>query len=204
MFCRHCGKELGKGSPKFCKFCGKTLGLNSHESHEENLLKNKPHPWRRYFAKMLDLWIVGLSVGFLLEILMPGFLEGVDDAVIGILVGVLILPYEAIALPSWKRTIGKWLMGISVVKTNGNNLAPKEALYRSWLVFYRGLGLSIPIISLFTLIHQYGVLTKKGITTWDKEVGCEVKYEKLDPFKVILALILIGLFSYLVILGSDV
>jgi hypothetical protein len=205
MFCKHCGKDLGKSKTKFCKYCGEGTADEAPAKKSSSVVTNddKPHPWRRYFARMLDLWIVAVTLGFCIGLIAPEFLDETPDMVFGIIASLVVLPYEAYLLSTWDRTIGKWLLGISVTKNNGKSLSVEEGFKRGWLVFYRGMGLAIPFVSLFTLIHQYGVLTKKGITTWDRDMECKVSYEKLQPLRVIIALGLVVGFIFLIALGAE-
>jgi len=212
MFCNDCGKDLGKTKPKFCKYCGANLTNRETTSQvvpvkiqASSTVKEtkKHHPWRRYFARMLDIWIVGISTGFMLGIFAPIFLEETPELALTIIIMVLMLPYDAILLSSCKTTFGKWCLGISVTDAKNLPLNFEKASTRSLLVLWRGLGLGIPLVSLFTLIHQYGVLTKKGTTSWDEELECEVHHQNLQPLKVILA-IGVAIFSvYLMVLGSN-
>lgn len=210
-YCSKCGKKLIAGA-KFCGNCGHSVFKKEERNDVKQEVKKKPksvkredtpHPWRRYFARMIDTWILGIGIGLLLGTAAPEFLEETPELVLTILIMLLVLPYDAFCLSTWKKTAGKWMMGIEVVKTDGSLLSVEEAFKRSWLILLRGLGLGIPIIALFTLIHQFNMLKGKGIVSWDKEIGSMIEYEKLRTERVILAVILTIGFIVLMAIGSE-
>lgn len=150
----------------------------------------KPHPWRRYFARSIDAWIVGMTVGVPLAFLAPvEYIDQIPDSAIGLVIGILIIPYDALCFANWNRTLGKWILGITVQKSEGGSLSFDQGLKRGGLVFLRGMGLGLPGVALFTNIHQYNTLMKKGITSWDKEIGCLVTYTPLSAVRVLLVLL---------------
>ena len=130
---------------------------------------------------MLDITIVTISTYTTLGIFAPVFLDETPKLVLTMISMGIMLPYDAILLSNSKTTFGKWCLGISIIDTNGSPLGFEKAFKRSLLVLWRGLGLGIPFIGLFTHIHQYGVLTKKGATSWDEELGCKVRHSNLQP-----------------------
>lgn len=57
------------------------------------------------------------------------------------------------------------------------------ALERSFLVWIRGLGLGIPIISLITEIVAYNHLLKFGQTSWDRDLHGTVIHGDLSAVR---------------------
>lgn len=210
-YCSKCGKKLIAGA-KFCGSCGHPVSkeesgkLKQEVEEKPKIVKREdvPHPWRRYFARTIDTWILGMGIGLLLGTATPELLEDMPELVLTAIIMLFVLPYDAFCLSTWKKTAGKWMMGIEVVKNDGSSLSAEEAFKRSWLVLLRGLGLGIPFIALFTLIHQFNTLKGKGIVSWDKEIGSIIEYEKLRTERVILAIILtVGVIALMAI-GSEV
>lgn len=150
----------------------------------------RPHPWRRYFARSIDGGIVGLAGGIPIAFFAPPeYLMQIPDTALGFVVSLLIIPFCAVCYQNWQRTPGKWIMGIAVTSNTGAPLSFEQGIRREALVFLRGVGLGIPVISLFTHIHQYNTLMKSGVVSWDKEVGCTVSYEPLSSIRVLLAIL---------------
>ena len=88
--------------------------------------------------------------------------------------------------------------------------SPEErALRRSVNVWVRGLGLGIPIVSLFTLITAHERLTDEGMTSWDEKGDFRILHRRVGVGRVILTVIvcvgfvfLNGLFVVLNALGE--
>lgn len=57
-------------------------------------------------------------------------------------------------------------------------------------VWVRGIGLGIPLITVFTQLFGANTLNKKGETSWDKSHGFDVRCGKLRFGRVFGALIL--------------
>lgn len=82
-------------------------------------------------------------------------------------------------LSSWGTTPGKALSKIRLRCENGSRLSYSQALKRSFSVAVKGLGLGLPLISLFTLLNSYNDLTKKGKTSWDRDGNFSVSHQIL-------------------------
>lgn len=209
IFCAKCGNSLS-GDAKFCGSCGARVDVSS-ASPKESIAKktaaahieSDPHPWRRYFARIIDTMLIAVPVGFSLAIFAPDLFEEMPDLMLGIIIGLAVVPYDGFCLSTWKRTFGKWIMGIFVTKGKNDSLTFEEAFKRSWLVFYRGQGLGIPIVALFTQIHQFNMLKKEGIVSWDKELEAKVSYEEPRTERMIIALILAIVFIAFIAAGAD-
>jgi hypothetical protein len=62
-----------------------------------------------------------------------------------------------------------------------------DALQRSLLVWYRGLGMGLPLVYFATWYKGQETLTSKGITTWDRDCGTDVHHEDLGAIRVAVA-----------------
>lgn len=104
-----------------------------------------------------------------------------------------IYPFvEALLLSWWGTTPGKALLRVRVRKNDGRKLSYAEALSRSYSVWTRGLGLGIPLVSLFTLIGSEGKLRTSGRTSWDGAGGYVVGHQQIGALRIIAA-VAIGL-----------
>ncbi len=117
-------------------------------------------PWHRYFARMIDLTLIGLLVsfpaGYALAFLFPESFTAIASN--GFLLSALLMPIvlvaEAIVFGLFGATPGKALLKISVVRLHGPPLGFIGYLRRQVGVWFSGIGLGVPLISLFTMLHQ--------------------------------------------------
>lgn len=126
---------------------------------QENIIK-EIHPWRRYFARMLDYLLLNALICFILFVILrirpiPGDLV---SKLLDIGCMALFIPLEALMLSKWGTTPGKWVMGIRLEYVHGGNLPFSTGIHRSWKVF-KGIGFGIPYISNFAMWLRYCQLT---------------------------------------------
>jgi hypothetical protein len=96
---------------------------------------------------------------------------------------------ESIFLSTWGTTWGKSLLKTQVRDNKGKKLTFYNALKRSFLVWFKGLGMGIPPIFIITLLVSYNELNKKGITSWDGAGNLIVTHKKMDIGYLIAAVI---------------
>lgn len=130
-------------------------------------------PWRRFFARSLDLLICSsiyeLFMGAILRInlLDRSFLMGMVDIYMSF--GILFL-LEPLLLSRFGTTPGKWIFGISLSKKDGSKLSYGEGFSRLCYVFWRGYGFQIPIYNLVRLYKSYALCSEEGEMSWDTEM----------------------------------
>lgn len=118
----------------------------------------EPHPWRRYFARGIDLALVGLPVSFGQYVLLHRNYTTVsrwEDIVCALIGWGLLLLLEPLLLARFGTTAGKWCMGITVTRPDGERLSYSEALNRTALVWLYGAGLGISIVELVCNYRSY-------------------------------------------------
>jgi hypothetical protein len=140
-------------------------------------------PWVRFWARYLDIGVFSILLGIFLAMSAPSMLEN-STIVLNIFVYFIWIFAESVLLSSWGTTPGKWLLKIDI-KKNNNKPDFSSALNRSFTVWLRGMGLGIPIISLFTLISSYNFLNKEGVTFWDKNGSFTMTHRKIGVFRII-------------------
>ena len=62
-------------------------------------------------------------------------------------------------------------------------------MQRDIAVYLRGLGLAIPLVSLFTLWIAYSKLKETGSTSWDTDKNCVVWHRPSGPGQYLLNVI---------------
>lgn len=197
MFCSQCG-TANQSEAHFCHKCGNALVGNTSQTivgaqppapqtanESKKFLGGIHHPWRRLFAKTVDISTIGLltvlvvafGVGILFPSMAVAFVKALENQIIaGFIVLALWIPLEAVLLSSVGTTPAKWLFGISVKTTNGDKLSFQQALHRSFLVALQGMALGIPFVAFFTQIFAYRRLTKTGTTLWDTATNSVVNH----------------------------
>ncbi|MFZ2187797.1 MAG: RDD family protein [Candidatus Moraniibacteriota bacterium] len=158
-------------------------------------------PWIRYWARSLDVIVFSLIFGVFLGIFIPSLLE-TSDTFLTLLILFVWIFAEAALLNTWGTTPGKWLLRVNLKSPEGSKLEFSKALNRSFAVWFRGLGLGIPIVSLFTLSSAYSYLNKEGATTWDKDGHFTVTHEKIGFIRATVAIIIVIIFLLLIISGE--
>jgi hypothetical protein len=96
------------------------------------------------------------------------------------------IPFEALLLTWWGTTPGKWLVGDSVRK-NAKKLPMKTALKRSLSVWFRGIGMGIPIVNIFCMLNAYYRLRLFQQTSWDLEDDISVQEHPVAKWRIYLA-----------------
>ncbi len=160
------------------------------------------HPWRRYFARLIDLIAIGglifvLSINFLVYLLPENII--LINTIFGNIIVELIIQYilwvpiEALFISFFGTTPGKWLYGISVIKIDGTKLSFSESLERAIFVWVKGDAFGIPIILLITNYFGYKRLTKSETTLWDNEVNSIVVHKKWGFIRVVFVVFITAL-----------
>lgn len=155
-------------------------------------------PWRRYFARMLDTVLLGTLIWVVLAVVFEAMSNDLYRVFFGspglatnqisatILTLAVVAPVEALILGLTGTTIGKWVFGIRVTDTAGRSIGFIHAGFREAAVFFKGLGLGIPIVSLVTLIAGYRTLKHDGATSWDSERPWVVTYRPAGAAQTVL------------------
>lgn len=130
----------------------------------------EPHPWRRYFARGIDLALVGLPVSFVQYVLLHRNYTTVsrwEDIVCALIGWGLLLLLEPLLLARFGTTTGKWCMGIIVTRPDGERLSYGEALERTAAVWLYGAGLGISIVELVCNYRSYRRYTRGEELAWE-------------------------------------
>ena len=134
-------------------------------------------PWRRYFARSLDLSLYGLIWSI---IALWGFRMNPDS--FSLFIWTLLCSYtawvlafvlEPLLLHFWGTTPGKWIFGLSVRDEDGNKLSISTALYRTWGVFIHGMGGGIPVYDLYRNIQCWRYCEVEELP-WDLDNSCAI------------------------------
>jgi RDD family protein/uncharacterized protein DUF4339 len=159
-----------------------------------------PHPWHRWFARLLDLYMLALVAGIILGIV--GSVPS-GDLVWAILSPAFLALVEPFFLSKFGSTPGKKLLNIRVTEPSGARLTLSRAFARSWKTWSVGMGFGIPLVTLFTLANQHSHLKRDGVATYDATLGTRVSHGPIGAGRV-LGIIIVGVVMIsLVALGAS-
>ena len=121
-------------------------------------------PWRRYFARAIDTTLLVPVFSFITGI-QPHSLTDYRFNMMAIAFAILA---HAALQSSWGSTPGKAMLGYKVRTRNGDKLSFKKAIDREARIAWHGLGLGIPLYSVYTQYKAFTNLNNTGETSWDK------------------------------------
>ncbi|TDK24379.1 RDD family protein [Luteimonas aestuarii] len=145
--------------------------------------------WPRYFARMIDIFVFSFAliaiVVLYIELVhadvalvdrLLGVFEGVGGTVLSNVVSPVMAIVPVALLLACGQTPGKWLFGIRVRDREGRRIGFLAALRREAMIYVRGLGLGLPLVTLYTLATSFGDLKNEGTTHWDRALGLQVSH----------------------------
>lgn len=138
-------------------------------------------PWRRYFARSLDLSVYGVFVYIVMAIVTPYSIirnTPLFRNIMSYLAFGIMLLVEPLLLHWFGTTFGKWVLGLCVNNQDSEKLSYAEALSRTWEVFAVGYGYNLPIYSLYCLWRSYRDCKGGEEQTWESESVVELKDER--------------------------
>ena len=155
---------------------------------------DRPQPWLRFWARMLDYTWFGLLFMLVLGAVLPqDKLDWVVKATfahapIDRVVFLLFVPVEAWMLSRRGTTPGKALLRIQVQRKEGGLPTYRQALVRSLLVLIRGCALGLELINLFAMSWARARLVRNGATSWDQETGLRVEHGEPEVWRLLVLL----------------
>lgn len=137
--------------------------------------------WRRYWARGLDLFFYSLLLSMISMLVFHVNINnnGIERLIIETVVQLLlILLLEPLLLNRFGTTLGKAVLGIRVTQENGEMLTISQGFTRTLLVLIKGMGLLIPIYSLYTQYKSYRRCSDYCIQPWDVGLSYTIKDTK--------------------------
>lgn len=137
-------------------------------------------PLRRFLARCLDLqWYSALWSIFLILVCHKLHRDTIPDICFDQFATItLMFCIEPILLHFWGTTPGKWLLGLSVTDLYGQHLTLSSAYDRTWTVLWRGMGLNIPLYSLYRLSQSHQACEKGEPLCWEEDNILNLRDEK--------------------------
>ena len=149
-------------------------------------------PWPRFLARMVDLYLLILPVGFLFGMLFPSFaLSLTATPALELVIGILLLPFvmvaDALITAAFGRSIGKAIVGLKVVDDKLEKPSVELALHRNLLAYVRGFFLGIPLLVLVGYAKAHADVKEGGTTSWDDATGTRVIEHGFHPARAAVA-----------------
>ena len=139
------------------------------------------HPWRRFLARSLDLFLYGilwsgiLGLVFHVNLANRGGLGNLLDTFVAI---VLMLLLEPLWLHFLRTTPGKTIFGLRIETPEGKPLAIGEGRARTWGVIGAGMGYNLPIYNLVRLWKSYQLCRESELQPWDEAIAYTLRDTK--------------------------
>jgi hypothetical protein len=162
----------------------------------------KPRPWHRYLARMIDVALFGTIIGGVWFTIYPNS-PPETDFILGLAVLLLWAFVEAALITLTGTTPGKWLINTRITDKSGSKPKFNESMLRSGQVYATGLGLGLPIVSLVTMILSFRHLTKFGHAEWDRSAGTVVVHKQMTRLKMGLTVVVVAALGVLFALGQS-
>ncbi len=123
-------------------------------------------PWQRYFARSLDTTLYGMILIPLLIWFGQGRIPEGNLITTVLTLGLMLLA-EPLLLHFFGTTLGKWIFGIRVTDPDGRRLSIGDGFRRTLSVLIWGIGLDIPIFSLYRQYKSYRTYENDEYLPWD-------------------------------------
>ena len=158
-----------------------------------------PHPWRRYLARTVDTAFNATILAFVLGItfysidyaaaarFFAGLSQPHNRIWNAMVTCLLAIPGNGLLIGLTGGSVGKWLFGVRILDAHSQPIGIGRAFIREGIVWVRGLGLGIPILTIITSIVAYRLLAKTGATSWDQKMSLKATHRTNGPTQMALA-----------------
>ncbi len=155
------------------------------QAHSPEILKKPiptiemtaPYPWRRYFARTLDLALYSLPWFMFCQFILrwKGDSSLLFNIIAAYMSWLFVFLIEPILLSKLGTTPGKWIFGLEIRDENGQKLRYDAALSRTFGVFKIGAGFNIPLFNIFTQYESFVACKQNRILEWDEGIRYHLK-----------------------------
>jgi len=153
-----------------------------------------PHPWARYWAKMVDMGV--FLVLSLIVMSMLGW-NGESLDIWAWALWITLFPLiEAVLIARFAGTPGKAVFGIKVTDAQAGKLPLKASVVRSYGAVLFGSALCLPLLSFGANILAWRAYRKTGLTRWDRHAKASVRARPTGKSWIVLCIILLVAFIF--------
>ena len=162
----------------------------------EQIQQNQPQPWVRYFARAFDITLFSIVVYFIIRLFYHGQII-YSRAYIYIPITFIWVYVEGLIISRYGTTLGKWLLNTKITTSVGGKPDLTTATNRSLLVWLKGLGLGLPLVTIITKLYQLNRISKITKASWDQKLNLEVVHTNIPKARA-------WLFVFLFIFVNDI
>lgn len=157
-------------------------------------------PWRRFWARWLDVILGACLIGFMLGTVRPSFYQpggfgAAHSQLFGWFMTPVVMLLDAVIYALFGNTAGKAIAGIAVRDdSSGGRLPFLVYLKRNFELYFVGLGTAFPLASLFTLYGSFRKADRGEPLSWDLSADSQVIARSVNPVRTwVVAVIYIAL-----------
>ncbi len=139
------------------------------------------HPWRRYLARMLDIFIYSIIWWAFLAFVFHSNIatrSNIENLLHSFIVLTIMLFVEPLWLHLFGTTPGKAIFGLRIENPDGSNISYSEGLQRTWGVIGYGMGYNLPVYSTIRIWKSYKLCSDNEIQPWDEHISYTIKDTK--------------------------
>lgn len=144
------------------------------------------NPWIRFLARFFDYSLFFLLLAWVRSLVGGRWPFGQFEHLIPFEF-FLWIPIEALLLFSLGATPGKFFLKTELKQGKKKRLDYLTAVKRSFNVWFRGLGMGIPVVNFLCLLVAYHRLRVFKKTSWDREENIAVLHRPIGRWRIILA-----------------
>jgi uncharacterized RDD family membrane protein YckC len=153
-----------------------------------------PHPWARYWAKMVDM---GVFLGLAMIVMLLARWNGAGLDLWAWALWVVLFPaIEALLIAGFAGTPGKAVFRVTVTDADGGRLSLKAALLRAYAAMLMGSALCAPVLSFAANILGYLDYSRRGLTRWDRLAAARTLARPNGQSWIVLCVILLVAFIF--------
>ncbi|HSI61865.1 MAG TPA: RDD family protein [Candidatus Saccharimonadia bacterium] len=153
---------------------------------------DRPQPWLRFWARMIDLIWFCCAFFIIVHMLMPEAMKQITIFAVRWYIPMepfillFYVPVEAWMLSRYGTTPGKSLLRIQVRTLPGALPTFRQAAHRSFLVCIKGLALGLPFISMLVMLWWKLQLAQARPTPWDETAETRVEHGEPEGWRYML------------------
>lgn len=172
--------------------------MESAASSEE---AQKERPWIRFWARHFDVLVHSMVIGLIWQFMHEASFEWISSWVTILMVTLWML-IEWGYMSAFGTTPGKKLMGIQVHMADGGAITRDIAFKRARIVWLKGMGLGISLITLVCNIMGYHDLRNAHTTTWDRDLKLIVTHKKVGFLRLLICPLIVVAIYVISIFGA--
>jgi hypothetical protein len=146
-------------------------------------------PWRRFWARWVDVVFGACLVGFVLgavrpSLYQPGGWGAAHEQLLGWLVMPVVMVLDGVVYAVFGNTPGKAIAGIAVRdERSGGRLPLFIYLKRNFELYFFGLGTVFPILALIALVVSFRRADRDELLSWDLSADSRVMARSVNPLR---------------------